>query len=172
MTILFDVDEGVECPERFRNIIEDIISFSVDYVECPFECEVSVTITNNETIQTINKENRGIDSPTDVLSFPLVDFKSPCDFTELEDDENPAIFPYFNFDSGELILGDIVISIDKVMSQAKEYNHSPAREIAFLTAHSMLHLFGHDHINDEERKVMEDLQDDILNQKGYTRDYV
>ena len=69
------------------------------------------------------------------------------------------------------MLGDIIISVDKVKEQAKSYGHSEKREYAFLILHSMLHLFGYDHIDEEERKQMEDLQEQILNEKGYTRDY-
>ncbi|MCR5148712.1 MAG: rRNA maturation RNase YbeY, partial [Eubacterium sp.] len=120
-----------------------------------------------EGIRIINKENRDIDKPTDVLSFPMLDYNEPADFSLAEDNT----YDYFDAETGNLLLGDIVISLDKVYSQAEEYGHSPKREIAFLTAHSMLHLFGYDHMEEEERKVMEELQEEILTQKGYSRDY-
>jgi len=102
-----------------------------------------------------------------VLSFPLLEYPAPADFSFLEDAGVDAFEP----DSGELLLGDIVISLDRAMEQAGEYGHSLKREVAFLTAHSMLHLFGYDHVEDEERSVMEKMQEEILEQKGYTRDY-
>lgn len=141
-----------------RKIIEDVINYSIDYVDCPYECEVNVILTDNENIKIINEEYRDIDLDTDVLSFPQISYKSPADFTGLED----YILDYFNPESGELILGDIIISIEKVRSQSIEYGHSESRELAFLTVHSMLHLFGYDHIEEGDRVIMEDLQKEIL----------
>lgn len=103
--------------------------------------------------------------PTDVLSFPMVDYEKPSDFDHVED----AVEDYFNPETGELMLGDIVISVDKVEEQAEKYGHSQTRELAFLVAHSMLHLCGYDHMVDEERLVMEDRQRQILDTRGYTR---
>ena len=97
----------------------------------------------------------------------MIDYKSPADFNNI----TPDSVDYFNRENGEMILGDIILNIDKIKSQAKEYNHSIYRELAFLTAHSMLHLFGYDHIDDSERAIMEKKQEEILNMKGYTRDY-
>jgi probable rRNA maturation factor len=113
----------------------------------------------------MNREHRGIDRPTDVLSFPNVDYESPADFSNIEDREED----YFDPESGELCLGDIVISIDKVFEQAKEYGHSPMREYAFLIAHSMLHLLGYDHMEPSEAAVMEAKQEEILTRLGITR---
>lgn len=148
----------------YNTIINNVVNEAADYVGCPFECEVNVTIVDNETIREINMVQRNIDKDTDVLSFPLVDYDIPADFSKIEN------INYFNPDSGELMLGDIVISYDKVISQSEEYNHSKVREIAFLTAHSMLHLFGYDHIEDTQRKDMEDKQNSILNNLGITRE--
>ena len=141
--------------------------YACDFVKCPYETEVNVLLTDNEGIREINKDNRNIDKPTDVLSFPMLDYNEPADFSLAEENT----YDYFDSESGNLMLGDIVISIDKVYSQAEEYGHSPKREIAFLTAHSMLHLFGYDPMEDDERERMEHLQERILNEKGYTRDY-
>ena len=113
-------------------------------------------------------DERGVDAPTDVLAFPMLDFDAPNDLSYVE--RYPQ--DYFNPESGELLLGDIVISREKVDSQSQEYGHSPKRELAFLVCHSMLHLFGYDHMVDDERIVMEELQENILTKKGYTRDYV
>ncbi len=149
----------------YEDIIKSVIEEAIDFVDCPYECEVNVTITNNETIKQINNEQRGIDKATDVLSFPLVEYNIPGDLTHLEDS-----YYEFNPDSGELMLGDIVISYDKVLEQAQEYNHSTIRELAFLTAHSMLHLFGYDHMEDDERIEMEEKQELILKKIGITRE--
>ena len=167
MSISIINESDIDYPEEFDAIIKTVIDASVTFVKCPYECEVSVTLTDNDGIHEINSSERGIDSPTDVLSFPMLDFDSPGDLSYVE--KYPQ--DYFNPESGELLLGDIVISLEKVSSQAKEYGHSEKREIAFLVAHSCLHLFGYDHIDDDERMEMENMQTQILNMKGYTRDY-
>ena len=167
MTVKIFDESNRTYPPEFETIVETVINEAVDHLGCPYECELEVIFTDNKGIQEINQRERKINAPTDVLSFPMVDFETPCDFKKAETN----IGEYFNPDSGELILGDIVISLDKVYSQAEEYGHSPKREIAFLTAHSMLHLFGYDHMEEEERRRMEALQEEILNRKGFTRDY-
>ncbi len=167
MTITITEETDRIIPEVFNRIIKDVITYSVDFLKCPYECEVEVIYTDNDGIHEINKLERGIDAPTDVLSFPMLDFNMPADLSLVE--ENPA--EYFNPETGEMLLGDIVLNLDRVTSQAKDYGHSEKRELAFLTAHSMLHLFGYDHMTDDQRIEMEKLQDEILNQRGYTRDY-
>ena len=101
----------------------------------PFEAEINLTLTDNDGIHAINKEYRDIDAPTDVLSFPMLSYESAGDFSKLEDDYDDN----FNPDTGEIMLGDIIISVDKVKEQAKSYGHSEKREYAFLILHSMLH---------------------------------
>ena len=165
MNIIIENEYKNEILSDYENIIISVINETVDYVKCPYECEVNVTIVDNDSIRDINFRNRNMNQPTDVLSFPLLEFKKPSDFSGVEDN-----ISNFNPDSGELLLGDIVISYDKVQSQAKEYNHSLKREIAFLTAHSMLHLFGYDHIKEDERRDMEEIQNHILKNLGITRD--
>ena len=113
----------------------------------------------------MNREFRNIDRATDVLSFPMLEYEKPGDFSFLEEAENDC----FNPDTGELLLGDIVISKDKVLEQAEAYGHSPRRELAFLTAHSMLHLMGYDHMEPEEAAEMERRQAEILEQLNILR---
>ena len=158
MSVFFENELDRPTPEHYEEIVKDIIEGALDYMKCPYECEINVIFTDNEGIRQINKEHRDIDSPTDVLSFPMCEFEALGDFDNLED--NPI--DYFNQASGELILGDIILNIDRIKSQAEEYGHTKRREAAFLTAHSMLHLFGYDHIDDEERIIMEQLQEEIL----------
>ena len=114
------------------------------------ELEFSVIIVDNKRIHEINKEYRGIDRPTDVISFALEDNE------EIE-------FDHYR------VLGDIYISIDKVREQAKEYGHSEKRELAFLTVHGFLHLLGYDHMKPEDEKIMFARQEEILNGFGITR---
>lgn len=166
MSIYIESELDTSIPKAYEDIVTDIINASIDFMKCPYECEVNVIFTDNDGIKEINNLHRGINSPTDVLSFPMCEFEALGDFDSLED--NPI--DYFNQDSGELILGDIILNIDRIKSQAEEYGHTKRREAAFLTAHSMLHLFGYDHIDDKERIIMEQLQEEILTKKGYSRD--
>ena len=163
ITIEYEAEKQLDLP--YEEIIRDVVNESLDYEECPYEAEVNVSLTDNQAIQEINREHRQIDAPTDVLSFPMVDYEAPSDFDHVED----AVEDYFNPETGELMLGDIVISVDKVEEQAEKYGHSQTRELAFLVAHSMLHLCGYDHMEEEERLLMEARQNEILERRGYTR---
>lgn len=164
MTFNFEYETDTLLNCDYQEIMTKVINESLDYESCPYEVEVNCILTNNEEIQVINDQYRGINQPTDVLSFPMIEYSIPSDFTDLEDCGDN-----FNPDSGELLLGDIVISVDKVIEQAEKYGHSIKRELAFLTAHSMLHLFGYDHMVDEERLVMEKKQEEILASLGMIR---
>mgnify|MGYP002792112714 CR=1 FL=1 len=164
MTLYFE-EEGelkldLPCEELARTVIEA----ALDYEECPYEVEVNLLLTTNEEIQKMNAEFREIDRSTDVLSFPMVDYEEPGEFEFLEEADE-----YFHPETGELMLGDIVISKEKVLSQSEEYGHSPRREYAFLIAHSMLHLMGYDHMEEEERLCMEAKQRDILDRLNILR---
>ena len=164
MTITIDYETSKKLEFDYEDYIYRVIEKSMDYEACPYEAEINVLITDNEQIQQINAENRGIDAPTDVLSFPMIDYETPADFDALED-----MWEVFHPETGELLLGDIVLSIDKIKSQAEEYGHSIERELSFLVAHSMLHLFGYDHMEEDERAVMEQKQREILEQLSITR---
>ena len=163
ITIEYEAEKQLDLP--YEEIIRDVVNESLDYEKCPYEAEVNVILTDNQAIQEINREHRQIDAPTDVLSFPMVDYEAPSDFDHVED----AVEDYFNPETGELMLGDIVISVDKVEEQAEKYGHSQTRELAFLVAHSMLDLCGYDHMEEEERLLMEARQNEILERRGYTR---
>lgn len=166
MTVNIENEYLCEIDIDYLHIIHEVVEAAVEYVACPYDVEVNVLLTDNDGIQEINKEQRDIDRPTDVLSFPMIDFQKPEGFELVE--EHPE--DYFDSDTGELNLGDIVVSMDKVYEQAQEFGHSPERELAFLIAHSMLHLSGYDHEEEAERLVMEAKQEEILTRKGYTRD--
>ena len=160
MNIIIEKETDIELDFDYEELLNNVINYVTDYEKCPYELEVNVLLTDNESIHDVNNRFRGIDRPTDVLSFPAVEYKAPGDFSDIEDGSNMTAD--FNPESGELILGDIMISLEKVLSQAKEYGHSSYREMGFLTAHSMLHLFGYDHMEDEEREVMEKKQSEIM----------
>ena len=127
---------------------------------------MNLTLTDNEGIHEINRMYRQIDAPTDVLSFPMLSYEQAGDFSALEEDYEDN----FNPDTGEIMLGDIVISVDRVREQAAAYGHSERREFAFLIAHSMLHLFGYDHMTPEDAAVMEPKQRQILEEMNISRD--
>ena len=114
-----------------------VVDAALDYIKCPYEAEVNLLLTNDAEIREMNRQYRNIDRATDVLSFPMLEYETPGQFQ--------ALYVYlfcFDPESGELLLGDIVLSMDRVAAQAEEFGHSLKREYSFLIAHSMLHLFG------------------------------
>ena len=147
--LINDEQDKIEVTRKLIKLITKSIVRSLKYEKYPDKCEISVTLTDNESIHELNLEHRGVDRPTDVLSFPIFD----------EDDMG-----------GKTILGDIVLSLERAREQAEEFGHSFEREVAFLTVHSMLHLLGYDH---EEGKAQESemftRQEAILCKMGLAR---
>ncbi len=166
MTFYVENETAVEFPFLVEETVRTVCEAVLESENCPYETQVNVVLTDNSGIREMNRECRGIDRETDVLSFPNVDFEQEGVFDIDEDREAD----YFDPDTGELMLGDILISVDKVMEQAQNYGHSVRREFAFLVAHSMLHLCGYDHMEEAEAKVMERKQEEILAGLGITRD--
>lgn len=146
MTDIRNEQTKVEFTKEMDKVIRQVIDKTKEYEDVDSELGVSVVITDNETIRDLNRTYRDKDSATDVLSFPLYD-----DEGYLDDEE----------------LGDIVISLERAYAQAEEYGHGIIREVAFLTAHSMLHLLGYDHENGETE--MYEKQEEILNLLGIVR---
>ncbi|MDO4618024.1 MAG: rRNA maturation RNase YbeY [Clostridia bacterium] len=145
--------EKEEISEEIKDTILKCVEKTLEYEDCDFSAEISVTFVDNEEIHALNLSERGIDRPTDVLSFPM------CEF----DENGDIIADDFDFDGEMIMLGDIVISAEKAREQADEYGHTFRREVAFLTVHSMLHLLGYDHVNsEEEERIMFKKQDEIL----------
>lgn len=140
-------------PDEFEELIEDCARAALEEEEIEDDAEVSVTLVDNERIRELNSEHRGIDKETDVLSFPL----GGEDGFEV----NP--------DTDAILLGDIVISLEKARSQAEEYGHSFRREVAFLVTHSLFHLLGYDHMTPEEETEMFAKQEKVLEKLGITR---
>lgn len=164
MTLMFEEEGSVKLDLDVEAVAKEVIEKALDYEGCPYEAAVSLLLTMDDEIHEMNQNFREIDRATDVLSFPMIEYEEPGEFDFLEDDDYA-----FDPESGELVLGDIVISKEKVIAQAEEYGHSVRREYAFLIAHSMLHLMGYDHMEDEERAVMEQKQREILAELGITR---
>lgn len=157
-----ETEEGLDlpCEELAKMVAEKVL----DLEGCPWDARISLILTDEEGIRQVNKEFRDKDAATDVLSFPMIPFLSPSDFAILEEDPT-----CFDLDTGELLLGDIMISVPRAEAQAREYGHSIKREFCFLVAHSMLHLLGYDHMVLEERTVMEKKQKDALEELGIVR---
>lgn len=156
---IFENETSEEITEAQLEELKRVAEAVAEAEECNFDAEISLTITDNAGIREINREYRGIDRATDVLSFPMLEFG---------DDETDA---GFETDNGLVMLGDIVISIERAKEQALEFGHSLRRELAFLTAHSMLHLLGWDHVDDPEGEAhMIEKQNEVLNKLGITRE--
>ena len=164
MTLNLSDEYGYRFDFDPREIAMKVMEAVLDSEGCPYEASVDVTRTDDEQIRRINLEQRDLDQSTDVLSFPMTQFEIPGDFDFLEEIDDS-----FEPDSGELLLGDIGISVDHVISQAEEYGHSRLREYAFLVAHSMFHLIGYDHMTEEDAEVMEQKQREVLSYLNINR---
>lgn len=140
---------------ELRCLVKAAIYSALAYEDFQCSAEISVTFTDNEGIQEINKEHREIDAPTDVLSFPMMSEDGECDI---------------NMATEAILLGDIVISLERAREQAAELGHSFTREVAFLTVHSVLHLLGYDHVTSEEdERIMCEKQSAVLDFMGIRR---
>ncbi len=151
MTSYVENETEVEMPFDMQEILDKIMDVVMEMEACPYETTVNLLLTDNAGIREYNKNYRELDQETDVLSFPNICFERAGDFGQVEKQEADCFDP----DSGELILGDIILSADRILLQAQEYGHSVLREFAFLTAHSMFHLCGYDHMDEQEAAVME-----------------
>lgn len=166
MTVYAENETEVSFPFDVEEIIGKVAETVLDTEGCEYETQINVLITDNEGIRNYNREYRDIDKETDVLSFPNITFEAESDFSMVEEQEADCFDP----ESGELILGDIILSTDRIYEQAQNYGHSVLREFAFLVAHSMLHLCGYDHMEEQEAKRMEEKQEAVLQKLGITRD--
>lgn len=163
MSIFIENDTQIVIP-GIEVLIEKAVLAVVQYENVPYKIHVEVEIVDDESIRELNSTYRGIDKETDVLSFPLIDFVNPADYSIIQPNDT-----HFDHDTNELLLGDIIISIDMAKKQAEDFNHSLDREIGFLVVHSMLHLLGYDHSTNEEERMMFRKQDEILANIGLIR---
>ncbi len=157
MSLYLETEGIADLPFDAMDTARLVVDAALDYIKCPYEAEVNLLLTNDAEIREMNRQYRNIDRATDVLSFPMLEYETPGQFQAFEDMPD-----CFDPESGELLLGDIVLSMDRVAAQAEEFGHSLKREYSFLIAHSMLHLFGFDHMEDEERLEMEQKQREIM----------
>lgn len=159
--------EKIEVNEELVNELENTIKFALKEEKVEVPCEISLLFVDNDEIREINNETRGIDRETDVLSFPMLDYTKNKVFKDI----------YLNYefdetfmDGEELVLGDIVLSLEKALEQSNEYNHSFKREASYLVVHSVLHLLGYDHMEEEEKKIMRAREEEILEKLDIRRE--
>lgn len=158
-------NEQTDCKisKQIENAVRAVCEKVLETEEVDVPAEVSVTFVDRDEIQRLNAEHRQKDAVTDVLSFPMLEF----------DEDGNCVYDDYDFepDSESVLLGDIVICAGRAMEQAEEFGHSILREISFLTAHSMLHLLGYDHVDDEDgERIMNEKQEHVLDSLGITRD--
>ncbi|WPC42521.1 rRNA maturation RNase YbeY [Clostridium sp. JS66] len=166
MIFIDNRQDKIEISDEIEKNIVNIIEYSLQEEKVNIPCEVSVIFVDNEKIKEINKENRNIDKVTDVLSFPMLDYEKGKVFKDTYKDFN---FSHVDLDEGSLVLGDIVLSLEKAKEQSLEFNHSFIREVVYLTIHSVLHLLGYDHMEEDEKSIMRKREEQILEKFHLTR---
>ena len=156
------IDSQVEGAEPYAALLEKVIPAALAAEGVGFPWEVDVLFTDDEGIRTINREQRGVDAPTDVLSFPMFQLEpgAPPTLEQVEADPGTGLVP----------LGDMVISLERAKAQGEEYGHGTQREMAYLAVHSALHLLGYDHLDEGPQKArMRAREEAILGRLGLVR---
>lgn len=166
MTVYLENETNAEFDFDLEQTAVLVAEAVLDMEGCPYESAVNILLTDKEGIREFNRDFRGTDCTTDVLSFPNIEYETPADFGGVEESAADCFDP----DTGELILGDIIISADRLRGQAEAYGHSEKREFAFLVAHSMFHLTGYDHMTEDAAALMEKKQEDVLGKLRITRE--
>lgn len=155
------LESEVDCPAGTQELLEKVISAALEAEGVEADCEINVLLTDDEGIHQVNLDMRGVDRPTDVLSFPMFDLQ-PGEKPG-EEDADP--------DTGLVPLGDMCLSLERARAQAEEFGHSVERELSYLTVHSVLHLLGYDHMDEGAMKVqMRGREEAILQTLGITRE--
>ena len=158
--------EKIEVTEELVKELEHTIEFALKEEEVNIPFEISLLFVDNDEIREINNETRNIDKETDVLSFPMLDYPKDRVFKDVYKNYE---FDETYMDGEELVLGDIVLSLEKALEQSNEYNHSFKREASYLVVHSVLHLLGYDHMEEDEKKVMRKREEEILGELDIKR---
>ena len=157
---------SIEVTDDLINIINEVCDVALKDEEVTIPYQISLLFVDNNEIREINNETRGIDKVTDVLSFPMLDYPKDKVFKDVYKNYE---FDETYMDGEELVLGDIVLSLEKALEQSKEYNHSFKREASYLVVHSVLHLLGYDHMEEDEKKVMRKREEEILGELDIKR---
>ena len=150
----------IEVTEELETVIKDVIEYTLKEEKLFIDNEVSVIFIDNEEIREINLKQRGIDKITDVLSFPMLHYPENKVFKD--------VYINYEFDQSDLyderlVIGDVALSLEKSKEQSEEFGHSFIRECAYLTVHSILHLLGYDHMEEDEKNIMRKREEEILN---------
>lgn len=165
MTLFWDI-EAADMPRHFTRLMQTAADCCLIAEGVKLPCGVGVMVVNDESIREINRENRGIDKATDVLSFPTVNYKRGRTAGQSE----PLLKKEFDGERGVCMLGDVILSVDHIRAQAREYGHSEEREAAYLLAHGICHLMGYDHLTTGEQKEMRAVEEKALNMMGLGRE--
>lgn len=159
MIFLDNRQDKIEVTKQLEKIVTSSIECALKEEKVNLPCEISVVFVDNENIKNINRENRNIDKITDILSFPMLDYPEHQVFKEVYLEHK---FAEYDMDDGNLVLGDIVISLEKCEEQSREFGHSFFRETCYLIVHSILHLLGYDHIEEDDKIIMREREEYIL----------
>ncbi len=159
MIFIDNRQDKIDFSRENEDIIKKLIDYALKAEGVKIEYEVSVILIDNETIKKINNETRNIDSITDVLSFPMLDYPEKKVYKEVYKDME---FGDIYLDEGRIVLGDIALSLERAEEQRLEFGHSFIRESAYLTLHSVLHLLGYDHMEDNDKEIMRRREEEIL----------
>ncbi len=158
---IYNRQKSLKIPKETIKLMEKAVRLCVRKEDFSYSCEAFIILTDNAAIKEINKQHRGIDKATDVLSFPLLDYV----------DGEPEILPGdIDPETNRISLGDIVISTEKAAEQAESYGHSLERELSFLAVHGILHLLGYDDMDAEQEKIMFDKQEQVLEELDIKRE--
>lgn len=166
MIYIEDMQKKINILEEQIEVLKSTIIKALEEEEVDLPCEVSLVFVDNSEIRKINRETRNIDRDTDVLSFPMLEYEKDKVYKECYKDYK---FDQTFMDGNELILGDIVLSLEKAQEQSVEFNHSFIREASYLVVHSVLHLLGYDHMEEEEKVIMRRREEEILNSLNISR---
>ncbi|WP_291569378.1 rRNA maturation RNase YbeY [Clostridium sp. UBA4548] len=166
MIYLDNRQDKIEINEELEETIMEIIQYTLKQEEVHIPCEISVIFVDNEEIREINNDMRHIDKVTDVLSFPMLEYEEHKVFKELYLDYN---FSPTDLNEGNLVLGDMALSLERALEQSVDYGHSFLREVCYLVVHSILHLLGYDHMEEEDKVVMRKREEEILNRFNINR---
>ena len=157
---------SIEVTDDLINIINEVCDVALKDEEVTIPYQISLLFVDNNEIREINNETRGIDKVTDVLSFPMLDYPENMVFKNVYKNKK---FNEIYLDGEELVLGDMVLSLERAKEQSIEYNHSFEREVCYLVVHSILHLLGYDHMNDEDKAKMRTREEEILGKLNIKR---
>ncbi|ERI90236.1 translation metalloprotein YbeY [Clostridiales bacterium oral taxon 876 str. F0540] len=166
MLLIDNRQNKIEVTDELEDILAKIIDFALKEEQVLIDYEISLIFIDNNEIRVINKEYRGIDKETDVLSFPMLDYSKSKVFKDIYLNYD---FDDSYFDDGKLVLGDIAISLERAKEQSEEYGHSFLREVCYLSVHSILHLLGYDHMEEDEKEIMRNREEYILQKFNINR---